>query len=587
MKFSVVKKMNPWDIAAGILFTVFLLMMVISPVKAGFTPDGYYYPSFSTWYQTAEDCDQGACPVVYLPFGTNVSWTPQQAPFAAECFPYDYTGGEVSWSTNYPPYYTTFSSCQASYPNGFYAIGVVPAIASANRLWWVGATKPDFAVWGAGSLSSSFNADPDTGTSNPPVEVFFEDTSQGGPTSFNWSINGVPNGTTRNLSYTFTSAGTYEVKHGVSTSTENDIATINYEVLSWAAPECSFSASAYTGNSPLEVQFNDTSSNNPTNYVWNLNSDYAPWFTVTPDEYNTTANPKITIVGTGDLRIAHQVSNPAGSSVCSPLVITVSGVAPTPTPTPNIPFPNQTGICENSQISLGSTWFRNYEGYYTLQIPNGGVLDGFYLSGAQRLISGQYTLELGQYFYNEYNSSGQLEYRSSYVVQNCAPYPTGTPTVLPTLTPVQTFPTVTGTHAPDQPYTSVPTISPFQPLPTQLIASNTTNITYIRDKLTTWSGMTVPYMDFIDSIMGALNNVFLNILQYAVNPLLFATNGGYWIIGVYTSSVAGFSGIIALISYAMTSFINSLGYEVQSGIVVIMSLDTMIQLIELKRGGVI
>ena len=151
---------------------------------------------------------------------------------------------------------------------------------------------------------AEFNANPVTGTA--PLNVQFTDTSTGTINSYAWDFNndGTTDSTQQNPSWTYNTPGTYTVKLTVTGPGGNDeeIKT-NLITVNQAAPVASFSANPTNGNTPLNVQFTDTSTGTINSYAWDFNNDGTTdstqqnpsWTYNTPGTYTV----KLTVTGPG------------------------------------------------------------------------------------------------------------------------------------------------------------------------------------------------------------------------------------------------------------------------------------------------
>jgi PKD repeat protein len=167
---------------------------------------------------------------------------------------------------------------------------------------------------------SNFTASPTSG--KLPLTVTFTDTSDSAPTKWLWDFGDGTNSTVQNPAHAYTSAGTYNV----SLKAWNDLGSDTMEkagyitVRNLAAPVANFTASLTSGNKPLTVTFNDTSSNTPTSWLWTFD-----------DGSNATVqNPVHTYSSAGNYTVSLNVTNDDGTnSVTKPDYIKVSNLPPT------------------------------------------------------------------------------------------------------------------------------------------------------------------------------------------------------------------------------------------------------------------
>lgn len=446
-----------------------------------------------------------------------------------------------------------------------------------------------FILLSGSSLQSSFYVNTTTGYA--PQGVIFTDTSTGNPTSWYWEFGDGENSTSQNPSHVYNSSGTYNVNLKVSRTGESDWEnkTAYITISSKEAPMCSFTVNQYSGQSPLNINFNDTSSGSPPlSQTWRFDMDDLPWIDVTPSETNfTSSSPVVTYSGSGIARVFHKVSNDVGESQCGIISLNISGVAPTPRPTPDVPFPNQTGICQNSQVNLGSQISKPYAGISEIITPDNRKYSDYFEAGQVRQMLGYvYTAQLGTYIYNEYNTSSQLEYRSSYVVEDCSVdlNTTTAATTIPTPYPTYVYPTVTGTIRPNQTIAPLPTPPSIQPYPTQLPIANRTNMTVIKDRLIRWSPLTEIYMDFVDHIVWQMNNVILVVIYAALAPIMSITSSGIFVMNLNYQLLQAFSSIFSFMAYCMDKVLFIMPIKVKNAITFCLTLDILAQIYNIKRG---
>jgi len=439
--------------------------------------------------------------------------------------------------------------------------------------------------------SAQFSGTPTSGY--PPLTVQFTDSSLYLPTSWYWDFGDGNTSTVRNASHEYVTAGIYTVSLRATNAQGSDWEnkTSYITVNAYQMPSCSFTANPQTGNSPYTITFTDTSSNVPTSYFWNFDSDAQPWISISPHNTNTTQNPVITVSGTGDFYTLHTVTNPAGTSTCPLLKFDISGTAPTPTPTPTIPFPNQTGICYGQEISLGSQTSLPFARYGELTEPDGNSYNFYYSAGQTALSSGVYTTKFGTYVYNEYNLSTQLLYRSSYVVSDCStptPVPTTITTYLPTATPYQTYPSIpptytvepTGNFSPSY----IPTIVPIPTLDVNT-GGNITNITPVRQRLLDWNPTTIFTIRIVEELINTINDLTLGRLIYISSAILFSLSSPLtYVISVYNSLFPSFGIALSLITWTLVTVIAQIPIKVQNAITLFLAMDIISQIYNIKHG---
>ncbi len=152
------------------------------------------------------------------------------------------------------------------------------------------------------------------GTGNAPLTVGFTDGSSGNPDMWNWSFgDGTWFNTTtaslKNPTYTYTSAGTYQVKliacNAVGCNTTGPVKTITVNLL--PQPSVNFAANISSGYAPLTVGFIDGSSGNPD--MWNWSFGDGTWFNTTTASLR---NPTYTYTSAGTYPVKLVACNAAG-----------------------------------------------------------------------------------------------------------------------------------------------------------------------------------------------------------------------------------------------------------------------------------
>ncbi|WP_321506272.1 PKD domain-containing protein [uncultured Methanoregula sp.] len=143
-----------------------------------------------------------------------------------------------------------------------------------------------------------------------PLTVQFNDTSSNNPTSWAWDFqnDGVIDSTVQNASFTYTTTGTFQVNlTATNAAGSKSRLKANYITVTAAPvsiPVAAFSASATSGTAPLAVQFNDTSSNTPTAWLW----DFGDGST------STVQNATHTFTTAGTYAVNLTATNAAGSN---------------------------------------------------------------------------------------------------------------------------------------------------------------------------------------------------------------------------------------------------------------------------------
>jgi beta propeller repeat protein len=149
-----------------------------------------------------------------------------------------------------------------------------------------------------------FTADHISG--NVPLKVKFTDKSTGSPTSWKWSFGDGAYSIVKNPTYTYNGAGKYNVSLTVKNDAgSNKTTKMDYiEVTILKVPVAVFSASPTSGKAPLNVQFTDKSTNNPTFWKWSFGDGAT----------KTSQNPIHMYSKAGSYTVKLTVTNAAGSN---------------------------------------------------------------------------------------------------------------------------------------------------------------------------------------------------------------------------------------------------------------------------------
>ena len=152
--------------------------------------------------------------------------------------------------------------------------------------------------------AAGFSANPTSG--DFPLNVNFTDTSTGSISSWSWNFGDGGSSTAQNPSHTYTAAGTYTVSltvtgpGGSDTDTQVNLITVSAPP---TPPTASFGATPTSGDAPLVVAFNDTSSGDVTSWSWNFGDGGS----------SAAQNPNHTYTAAGTYTVSLTVSGPGGS----------------------------------------------------------------------------------------------------------------------------------------------------------------------------------------------------------------------------------------------------------------------------------
>ena len=177
---------------------------------------------------------------------------------------------------------------------------------------------------------ANFSGTPLSG--NAPLQVAFTDLSTNTPTSWAWDFqnDGTVDSTSKNPTFTYPSAGSYDVRLTVGNPGGTDTRTVaDYVVVSpgGAGPVAQFTATPTDGIAPLQVTFTDHSTGAPSSWAWDFQNDG-----VTD---STAQNPIFTYSAPGSYHVRLTVSNTGGSDS---LVIADFIVVGAPPPAPVADF---------------------------------------------------------------------------------------------------------------------------------------------------------------------------------------------------------------------------------------------------------
>lgn len=158
---------------------------------------------------------------------------------------------------------------------------------------------------------ANFTASNTSGKS--PLTVAFTDTSMNSPTSWNWSFGDGTYSTSQNPTHSYSTSGTSATSYTVSLNATNLVGSnittrADYITLYSTSPIVSFTGSPRTGGTyPVTVQFNDTSTLNPTNWSWDFGDGNT----------STLKNPTHTYSWLGNFTVSLTATNTIGANTSS------------------------------------------------------------------------------------------------------------------------------------------------------------------------------------------------------------------------------------------------------------------------------
>ena len=184
--------------------------------------------------------------------------------------------------------------------------------------------------------TAAFTASPVQGPA--PLSVDFTDTSSENPTGWQWDFGDGSTSILQDPTHTYTSPGTYTVKLIASNSAGGSMATksqlITVQVPSTPStsstlPSASFLYTPVSGNMPLTVEFLDTSSGDPTQWIWDFGDGGTSILQDPTHTYNSPGSYTVkltvrnsagnsTATGSEPIRVSLAVSPPIASFTASP-----------------------------------------------------------------------------------------------------------------------------------------------------------------------------------------------------------------------------------------------------------------------------
>lgn len=161
---------------------------------------------------------------------------------------------------------------------------------------------------------AQFTATPTSGYA--PLTVQFTDQSTNEPTSWKWeyrkgSGSWTQFSTAKDPLYTFTATGAYSIRLTATNAAGSDgeTRTSFITVTTPPAPVAQFTGTPTSGYTPLNVQFTDQSTNNPTSWKWEYRKGSGSWV-----QFSTAQDPSYTFTATGTYSIRLTATNAGGSN---------------------------------------------------------------------------------------------------------------------------------------------------------------------------------------------------------------------------------------------------------------------------------
>ncbi len=153
--------------------------------------------------------------------------------------------------------------------------------------------------------SAAFNADKTFGFA--PLEVKFTDLSSGAPASWAWDFGDSDVSAAQNPAHTYKFEGIFSVSLTISAKCGTDVLSQANLVTVKAAPKptAEFNANPTGGLAPLEVQFNNISTGEPSSFVWKFGDGGS----------SSDENPKYTYKTPGIFTVSLMASNQSGADI--------------------------------------------------------------------------------------------------------------------------------------------------------------------------------------------------------------------------------------------------------------------------------
>jgi len=145
---------------------------------------------------------------------------------------------------------------------------------------------------------ANFHMIPENGVA--PLTVQFFDQSQEKITQRTWTIDKITDSQSLNPKHTFQTPGTYTIILNVSGPGGQSVKEASLDVL-WPSPRANFIAQQTSGDMPLDVQFNDHSSGNITQWFWNFGDNQTSQEQHPNHRFNeaTSFTVQLTVTGPG------------------------------------------------------------------------------------------------------------------------------------------------------------------------------------------------------------------------------------------------------------------------------------------------
>ncbi|MFA5613262.1 MAG: PKD domain-containing protein [Methanoculleus sp.] len=232
---------------------------------------------------------------VLEPPAADFSATPTEgnAPLTVQ-FTDESAGNVTAWAWDFGDGNTSFEQN----PNHIYeGPGTYTVVLNASNAYGYSISAPT-TITVLEPPAADFTADPTEG--NAPLSVQFTDESTGNVTAWAWDFGDGNTSTDQNPSHTYEGPGTYTVVLNASNTYGFSIKAKTEYITVLEPLAANFTANVTEGNAPLAVQFNDTSTGNPSDWLWdfgdgNTSTDQNPIHT-----YESTGNYTVSLTATND-----------------------------------------------------------------------------------------------------------------------------------------------------------------------------------------------------------------------------------------------------------------------------------------------
>lgn len=148
---------------------------------------------------------------------------------------------------------------------------------------------------------ANFSGSPRTG--DPPLPVNFTDQSTGLVSSWSWDFGDGGTSTESDPSHTYQNAGSYDVSLTVTGPGGSDTETKTDYITVGSPPVADFSGEPTSGCAPLEVDFTDESTGDPTSWLWDFGDG----------QTSTDQNPTHIYDNPGSYTVSLTATNSVGS----------------------------------------------------------------------------------------------------------------------------------------------------------------------------------------------------------------------------------------------------------------------------------